>query len=56
MRVPQEQRVMNLIGEITFFSIQYEMVMQKFVFYVLILSKIDSFKRNSFRVSENIYI
>jgi hypothetical protein len=43
-------------GEIMFFNIQYEMDTHRFVFYVLILSKIDSFKRNIFRVSENIYI
>ena len=37
-----------------FFSIKDEMVTHRFVFYVLILSKIDSFKRNIFRVPENI--
>jgi hypothetical protein len=44
-RVPQEHRVMNLTGEIL-----------RFAFYVPILSKIDSFTRNTFRVSENIHI
>jgi len=47
---------MDLTGKIMFFIIEYEMVTHRFVFYVLILSKIDSFKRNIFRVSENIYI
>jgi hypothetical protein len=43
---------MNITGEIMFFSIQYEMVALRFVFYVLILSTIYSFTRNIFRVSE----
>jgi hypothetical protein len=39
---------MNLIDEIMFFSIQNEMVALSFVFYVLILSTMYSFKRNIF--------
>jgi len=54
-RVPQEHRVMNLTGEIIFFSTQYEMVTLRFVFYVSVLSKIDNCTRNIFRVPENIY-